>query len=337
MGRTRALACSIAIACAVFAAGRPASGQQEEATIALPALSLNFAPTYVAHDLGFWKAIGLDVKLTQIGGIGAMNAVLSKSVEFSNSSVATVIRANVRGQKVVALGTALDGIMQEIVLSKAAAAAAGVTETSPMEKKAQALRGKKISIDSPNTLPHAFARYVARKGGVDPEREITFTSMQPEAALAAFRSGSIDAMAGGLPWSIIPPRDGTGMLLASGVRGDVPELMPISNNMIVTRAGYCEEKPTVCEKLMEGYARAATFMHEHPKEAADVLRKRMRDMDPELLEASYDRILRWTPKSTRINEAVFANTQRFMVESGMVKESEKLASFADIYTNKYAK
>ena len=77
-----------------------------------------------------------------------MNAVLAKSVEFSNSSAATVIRANARGQKVVALGTALDGLMQEIVLSTAAAKAAGVSETSPVEKKAQALRGKKISIDA---------------------------------------------------------------------------------------------------------------------------------------------------------------------------------------------
>jgi ABC-type nitrate/sulfonate/bicarbonate transport system substrate-binding protein len=330
----RGLACI-----AVFAAAltRPGLAQQEAATIALPALSLNFSPTYVAHDLGFWKDAGLDVKLTQIGGIGAMNAVLAKSVEFSCSSAATVIRANARGQKVVALGTALDGLMQEIVLSTAAAGAAGVTETSPVEKKAQALRGKKISIDSPNTLPHAYARYIARKGGVDPEREITFTSMQPEAALAALRSGAIDAMAGGLPWSVVALRDKTGILLSSGVRGDVPELMPISNNVIVTRAGYCEEKPTVCEKLMTGYARAARFMHESPKEAAEVLRKRMREMAPDLLQAAYDGILRWTPKSTRIDEKALANTQRFMIESGMMKESEKLASFAEIYTNKYAK
>jgi ABC-type nitrate/sulfonate/bicarbonate transport system substrate-binding protein len=327
----------LAFALAVAAPGRLALAQQDEATVALPALSLNFSPNYIAHDLGFWKDAGLDVKLTQIGGIGAMNAVLSRSVEFSNSSVATVIRANIRGQKVVALGTALDGIMQEIVLSTAAATAAGVTETSPMDKKAQALRGKKISIDSPNTLPHAFARYIARRGGVDPEREITFASMQPEAALAALKSGAIDAMAGGLPWSIIPPRDGSGILLASGVRGDVPELMPITNNMILTRGGFCDEKPTVCDRLMTGYARAAKFMHEKPKEAAEVLRKRMRNMDPELLEASFDRILRWTPKSTRINEAVFANSQRFMIEGGMLKPDEGLKSFSAIYTNKYAK
>jgi ABC-type nitrate/sulfonate/bicarbonate transport system substrate-binding protein len=325
------------IACAVVAADLPAAAQPDSATIALPALSLNFSPTYVAHDLGFWKDAGLDVKLTQISGIGAMNAVLAKSVEFSNSSAATVIRANARGQKVLALGTALDGIMQEIVLSTAAAKAAGVTESSPMDKKAQALRGKKVSIDAPNTLPHAFARYVARKGGVDPEREITFASMQPEAALAALRSGAIDAMAGGTPWSVVAMRDGSGILLASGVRGDVPELLPISNNVIVTRAGFCEEKPAVCEKLMAGYARAARFMHESPKEAAEVLRKRMRDMEPALLQAAYDAILRWTPKSTRIDEAALANTQRFMIESGMMKDSEKLASFAEIYTNKYAK
>ena len=113
--------------------GVPGLGKTMLVRTLAEALSLNFSPTYVAHDLGFWKETGLDVKITQISGIGAMNAVLAKSVEFSNSSAATVIRANARGQKVVALGTALDGLMQEIVLSTAAAKASS-TFTSPQKR-----------------------------------------------------------------------------------------------------------------------------------------------------------------------------------------------------------
>ena len=287
--------------------------------------------------MGFWKEPGLEVKLTQLGGIQAMNAMLSGSVEFSNSSLATIIRANIRGQKVLAIGTALDGIMQELVLSTAAAKAAGVTETSPIDKKAAALRGKKITVNSPNTLPHAMVRYVARKGGIDPEREITFASMQPEAAVAALKGGSVDGIAGGMPQTVQAVRDGLGILLASGVRGDFPELLPVSNNMIVTRPEFCEKKPSVCEKLMAGYAKAGTYMHEHPKESVEILKKRMAGMDEAVLAESFERILKWTPKSTRINEAVFPNSQEFMVAGGMLKAEEKLSSFKDIYTNKYAK
>jgi ABC-type nitrate/sulfonate/bicarbonate transport system substrate-binding protein len=266
-----------------------------------------------------------------------MNAMLSGSVEFSNSSLATIIRANIRGQKVLAIGTALDGIMQELVLSTAAAKAAGVTETSDIKAKAAALKGKKITVDSPNTLPHAMVRYVARKGGVDPERDMTFASMQPEAAVAALKGGSVDGIAGGMPQTVQAVREGLGILLASGVRGDFPELLPVSNNMIVTRPETCEKRKSLCEKLMAGYAKAAAYMHENPKESIEILKKRMAGMDEAVLTESFQRILKWTPKSTRINEAVFANSQEFMIAGGMLKADEKLSSFKDIFSNTYAK
>ena len=133
-----------AAAAIVLASAPMARAAEEEAAIALPAVSINFTPNYIADAMGFWKEQGLAVKLTQLGGIQAMNAMLSGSVEFSNSSVATIIRANIRGQKVLAVGTALDGIMQELVLSNAAAKAAGVTETSDIKAKAAALKGKKM-------------------------------------------------------------------------------------------------------------------------------------------------------------------------------------------------
>jgi NitT/TauT family transport system substrate-binding protein len=327
----------IAAVAIALGAASPALAQQEEASIALPAVSLNFTPNYIADANGYWKELGLNVKLTQLGGIQAMNAMLAGSVEFSNSSLATIIRANIRGQKVLAIGTALDGIMQELVLSTAAAKAAGVTETSPIAQKANALKGKKITVDSPNTLPHAMVRYVARKGGVDPERDMVFASMQPEAAVAALKGGSVDAIAGGMPQTVQAVRDGLGILLASGVRGDFPELLPVSNNMIVTKPETCEKRPALCEKLMAGYTKAAMFMHEHPKESVEILKKRMQGMDEGVLVASFERILKWTPKSTKINEAVFPNSQDFMVAGGMLKAEEKLSSFKDIYSNKFAK
>ena len=327
---------ALALAAGAFALASPAAAQ-DEATVSLPALSVNFSPNYIAHDAGLWKAAGIDVKLTQISGIGSMNAMLSGSVEFSNSSVATVIRANIRGQKVLAIGTALEGIAQEIVLGNAAAKAAGVTETSPMVERARALKGKRLSVDSPNTLPHAFIRYIARKGGLDPERDITVASMQPEAATAALKSGAIDGMAGGMPPTVRAVQEKLGILLASGIRGDVPELMPVSNNVIVTRPDTCEKRASLCTKLMDGYNRAVAFMHDKPKESIDILAKRMPGMDRETLELSYERLLKWTPKSTRMSEANFANIQKFMIAGGMLKAEEAMSSFGAIYTEKFAR
>jgi hypothetical protein len=46
---------------------------------------------------------------------------------------------------------------------------------------------------------------------------------------------------------------------------------------------------------------------------------------------------KWTPRTMRISDKGIANAQELMVIGGMLKPEEKLASFAEIYTNKYAK
>ena len=43
------------------------------------------------------------------------------------------------------------------------------------------------------------------------------------------------------------------------------------------------------------------------------------------------------PRTTKIDEAVFASTLKFMVAGGMLKPSDKPPAFARIYTNKYAR
>src|ERR1044071_5671482 len=103
---------SLALAFAFSAAlAQPAASQPtEETSIALPVLTISFAQTYIADELGFWTKRGLKVKLHDIAGIGSMNAVLAGSVDFTNSSGPTVIRANIRGQKVLGIGSTLGGL-----------------------------------------------------------------------------------------------------------------------------------------------------------------------------------------------------------------------------------
>ena len=86
---------------AVVAAAAPAFAA-EEVDYALPALSLSFATSYIADEMGYWKDAGLAVKMPMLPGVGAVNAVLSGSVEFANASAPTLIRSNARGQKIVA-------------------------------------------------------------------------------------------------------------------------------------------------------------------------------------------------------------------------------------------
>jgi NitT/TauT family transport system substrate-binding protein len=324
---------------ALAAFARPAAAQ-EETVVALPANNLGFAPNYIAEQLGMWSNAGLKVKLVTIDGIGAMNAVLSKSADFSNSSGATILRANIRGQKVVSIANTFDGLVIEMVISKAAAQAAGITPDSPLKDRVAALKGRKVGMGTPNTILHGYLRYFAKKGGIDPERDFTLAVMQPEASVAALKNGSIDAFVQALPFPIIALHEGTGILLSSGLRGDkgeFPELMPMAFNGIVTRPDFCDQKPVVCSKLVAGYEQAMAYMHDHENEARETVRKRLPGMDPAVFDEAWTLSLKWTPRTGRMNDAGWANAQEIMIAGGMIKPEEKLSSFKDIYTNKFVK
>jgi ABC-type nitrate/sulfonate/bicarbonate transport system substrate-binding protein len=320
------------------AAPRPAVAA-DEVVLALPALNMGFATSYIAEDMGFWTKRDLKVKIVVISGIGAMNAVFSTSADFSNSSGQTIIRAKIRGRDVLTIANSFTGLIHELVVSNELAKSAGVTLQSPLEKRIAALRGKKIAINAANAIPHGILRVLVRKGGLDPERDITVAIMAPEASIAAIKSGAIDGMVQSLPWSLIPPRQGIGITLASNLRGkpDLPEYLPMVFNGIVTRPEFCKDKPSICERMTQGYTDALNYMHSHPKESVALLNKRLAGSDPELTRESYDLMLHWTPKDPRMTDEGWAKAQDLMVAGGMIKASEKLTSFKDIYTNQYIK
>src|SRR5215471_15838633 len=107
---------------AAWPLGAPA--RAEEAILAIPGQNVLFLSRYIAEDLHLWEKQGLNVKVLNIIGIGSMNAVISGSAHFSMGSGPTITRAYARGQKVVALLTAISESGQSIVIRKDIADAA---------------------------------------------------------------------------------------------------------------------------------------------------------------------------------------------------------------------
>jgi ABC-type nitrate/sulfonate/bicarbonate transport system substrate-binding protein len=328
---------AIATAALAFLAAPAAAQQMEETSMTLPALTLGFSPTYIADELGFWTKRGLKVNMHSITGIGSMNAVLSGSVDFTNSSGPTVIRANIRGQKVLGIGSTYDALPFEIVVRQEIADAAGVTETSPIEKRAQAIKGKKISLTSPNTIPHGYLRFFARKGGLNPDRDIQLASMAAEAGLAALRSAATDGYVQGPPWTVVATHQNLAVRLDSSLRGQMPEMHPFAYNIVAAKPETCEKKPTVCQKLMDGYLEGMIYLLDHPKESLAILVKRMPGGQQAAFEEAFELTRKGTPRTTKINPKGMENAQELSVDGLMIKPEEKLANFDGIFTNKFTK
>lgn len=315
----------------------PARADETEVAFALPTVSFAFAPIYIADDQKLWAKAGLKVKFSLLIGVNSLNAVLSKSVDFSISAAPAVIRAHVRGQKAVMIANTFDGLITEIVLRKDVAQAEGVTESSPLEKKAQALKGRKIAVQGLNSIVHGYVRMLARKGGLNPERDFTITPMASEASLAALKSNQIDAIGDVLPWPQLAVHSGAAILLSSGLRGDFPELLPFNLNGITTQPDHCDRTPKVCQAIVDVYAQGMAFLREHPKEASVILRKRFEGLEPAAFDDAFEIVRKWTAKSTRIEEEGLQHAQDLMVFAGMIKDEERLSSFAELYTNKFTK
>ena len=237
----------------------------EETTLAVPAFSLTFSSTFVAEELALWEKEGLRVKVSTVAGVGAANAVLAGSVDFALTSAATLVRGGTRGQQLFAIAQLMDSAPTQIVLRKDVAEKAGLVADAPLAQRAQVLRGKRMAVDSVNSINHILLKFVARKAGVDPEKDLTVTPMQPPNMIAALKSGAIDGISMSVPWPVMATREGLTVTLVSVPRGDIPEMTPFAFILLVTRPGFCDTKPSVCKKLVAGYKRSLGLIHDKPR------------------------------------------------------------------------
>ena len=192
-----ALAAMLALAAAP-AAAQPA---RQDIVIAMPNFTFTSTPNFIAEELGLWAKHGLRVKIIQIAGVGATNAVIAGSADFVQAGGSTLTRAAARGQRLLAIANTAERNIVAITMRKETAAAAGFDARAPLEKRAAILRGKTFGVGAINANPHAYLLAVASRGGVRPD-ELRVTALEGNAMWAAFQSRQIDGMSNSPPWPL---------------------------------------------------------------------------------------------------------------------------------------
>ena len=325
------------LAAALLAAGlfaAPAhAADPEDVVLAIPTLSPVFTTVFIADDLNLWGKEGLKVKHVHMLGVANINAVLSGSADFTMVTAGGMLRAVARGQKLLAIANVIDRPMMEIVLRKDLAP--GFDWNQPLEKRAQVLKGHTLGIGGINAIQHIYLRLVAKRAGIDAEKDIRVAPMESTNMLPAFKAKAIDGFVGGLPFTLSAVLDGSATLIVSSLKGDLPELVPFGYNVVVTTPKECQERRSVCEKVGRVIADAVDYLHDHQKESLAILKKRFAKMDNRLVEASFANILKATPRPPVVTKADFENAEKFNVEGGLVKPEDKLKSYDHLYTNAF--
>ena len=177
-------------AAAAAAAGMHVPGvfakEAESVRIAVGGKALYYyLPVTIAERLGYFRDEGLDVKVIDFqGGSRSLQAVVGGSADVVSGAFEHTVAMQFKGQRMQAF--VLQGRAPQVVF-------AVNKKTMPGYKTLADLRGKKIGVTAPGSSSHAIANFVLDTAGIKP-REVSFIGVgSGAAAVAAIRSGQIDA------------------------------------------------------------------------------------------------------------------------------------------------
>jgi NitT/TauT family transport system substrate-binding protein len=333
--RKRTMRPALALAAIVCLAAQPAAAL-DDVIIAMPNFTFTSTPNLVAEELGLWAKYGLQVKIVQIQGVGATNAVIAGSADFVQAGGSTLTRAAARGQRLLAIANTAERNIVMITMRKEVAEAAGFDAKAPLEKRAAVLRGKSFGVGAINANPHAYLLAIASRAGIGPDG-LRVTALEGNAMWAAFQSKQIDGMSNSPPWPLKPVIDGASVVIASGPDGDPPNAVNFAYNVILAKPETCEKRKQICVAMGRVVTEAIAYMHSHPAEVVALLGKKFPNLEPKLIAAAYDQILKSTPKIPVVTKQALENADDFNVEAGMMKADAKLKSYDGLFTDEYVK
>lgn len=146
-----------------------------------------YLPLTIAEQLGYFKDEGLQVTISDFaGGSKALQALIGGSADVVSGAYEHTINMQAKAQPITAF--VLQGRAPQIVLVVS-------NKTMPNYKSLADLKGKKIGVSAPGSSTNMMANFVLAKAGLKPT-DVSFIGVGTSAgALAAMRSGQIDAMA----------------------------------------------------------------------------------------------------------------------------------------------
>lgn len=309
---------------------------QEKAILAIPGQNLLFLSQYIANDEQLWAKQGLDTKVLNIIGIGSMNAVISGSADFSMSSGPTITRANARGQRVVALLTAISESGQSIVIRKELADAAHFDPKASLAERGKVLKGHTFAVGGAGAIPDIVLKVVAKDAGMAPN-DVIAAAMQPPEFMAAFANKQIDGFSNSPPFVEQVVLDGRAVQVTDSRIGEPKEFSPVSAALLLARADFCPAHKTVCEKMVHGIFAATQIIRNDKATALKVMKAHFGTYDGKVLEAAYETVRAMTRDKPITTVKDLENGDNMNVAAGFMKPEDKLSDYKPLIDNDFIK
>src|SRR5580700_11745899 len=165
-------------------AASPSVAAAEEIKLALPVLSLESMPIFIAQEQGFLKKRGVDIDvITSRGGGEAMKAYIAGDVQLIATGFPEVGLMRSRGVDVALFFAQLQRVPFALIGRKDRNIASVAD-----------LKGRTIAVTSPGSLTWILTRYFIKLQGMDPDRDVVVVSVGGGGEiLGALQSSRADA------------------------------------------------------------------------------------------------------------------------------------------------
>ncbi len=221
-------------------------------------------PLTIAEQLGYFKAEGLALKIVDLaGGSQALRALLGGSADVVSGAFEHTVNMQAKGQWLRAV--VLMGRAPQIVL--------GVNrKTMPDFKAVADLKGRKIGVTAPGSSTHVMTNFVLAKAGLRPDQVRIIGVGTGAGAVAAVRSGQIDAMANLDPViSLLTRSKHLSIVSDTRIVAEADRVFggPMPAGCLYLRQGFIDRHPRTTQALATAIVRANQWIQRAG--AADII------------------------------------------------------------------
>ncbi|AEG93424.1 ABC transporter substrate-binding protein [Ramlibacter tataouinensis] len=256
--RRRFAAVAAAAAAAVAAPALRAQGKPEKTRVTIAVggkAAFRCLPLTISEQLGYFQAEGLDVEVIDVpAGAAPVQAIAAGAADVVSGAYEHTIQLQSRNQ-----------FFQAFVLQgRAPQVAVGVsTRTFPSLRSAADLRGRRIGVSAPGSSANMVAHAVLARAGVK-AGEVSYVGVGTSAdALAALRSGQIDAMSNTDPVMTMLEHRGEVRII-----GDTRTLKgtrevfggPMPAGCLYAPQEFVQKNPNTCQALANAIVRALKWL-----------------------------------------------------------------------------
>jgi NitT/TauT family transport system substrate-binding protein len=262
-------------------------------------------PLYTANKLGYFKDAGLEVAIDfAAGGAQSLPLVMQGTLQLSNGPIVSVALAHQQGSDLRLIGPTLDDKR-----ATPGQTASVVKADGPIKSVAD-LKGKRIGVNTINSVNWMYDRAFLRKHGLDPS-QVTYVEIPFPSMIDALARGSVDAVNVPQPFHRIAVNSGQGRVLGYPFVEVQPGLHIAAYG---ASAKWLVANPNTVRAFSRAMRRSVEFLRANPDEAKNLIAEFTKSKRELVEQIPIDD---W---STEISLDDVARTLKVMQQEGLLKK-----------------